>query len=365
MAVRRAWTAGGGSAVAAVRPDVGGPRRSTQWPRRGSGRAGMHGRSGRIRRRRGVSAALATAAAASRGPKAKAATARSRSSSAASPRCSQAAASRPTARWAASSSQGAAAGGDRWQRAVRVGRHPGQRGAPFAAPAQQVDADGAQRPGERAAGRAVTGVLSGGEDGVGGQFQRQQERGDRAVAALPAGQCVRRGEDPAQSATTVTGRQRFPGEQDMGGRGEGDAQGGEQRRPHRPQLPAGAGRRSGVRAQLPSPACRESAMGTAGGRVKIWHRPARGARAGRGCAVCPAEGAAPVSARGRHGRDVTRSGLEGLVDHGVEGGHGGRGRPCPAALSVPSTVPLSLIVGVLVTSLTELKASDISSAHRS
>ncbi|AKA08659.1 hypothetical protein SAZ_14065 [Streptomyces noursei ZPM] len=80
---------------------------------------------------------------------------------------------------------------DRGQ-AVREGGGCRRAGA---APAQQVHPDGVQRAGERAAGRAVARLLPGGEDGVGGELQGDQQGGGPPVAALPAGVRVGRGED--------------------------------------------------------------------------------------------------------------------------------------------------------------------------
>ncbi len=89
-----------------------------------------------------------------------------------------------------------------------------QRGAdPGAVTAQHVQADRAQRARDRAGRGAVTGVLAGGEDGVGGQLQRDQQRRDPPEAALAPGQRVGDDEHGGRDQRHRVERQRDPGQQ--------------------------------------------------------------------------------------------------------------------------------------------------------
>ncbi|CAM5637356.1 hypothetical protein SCYAM73S_01555 [Streptomyces cyaneofuscatus] len=135
------------------------------------------------------------------------------------------------------------------RRAVARTGHPGERGAhradardprpgraDLAAPAEHVEADRAQRARDGPAGRPVTEVLAGGEERVGRQLQRDEQPRDGAEAALPPGQRVRHAEDDRREERDGGQRQRDPGEQHMGRRGQGDDERGEKRRAHHPEL---------------------------------------------------------------------------------------------------------------------------------
>ncbi|EYT80587.1 hypothetical protein CF54_24625 [Streptomyces sp. Tu 6176] len=111
--------------------------------------------------------------------------------------------------------------------------HPGQRRADMGvAAAQHVPADRAQRTGERAARAAVADLLAGGEDGVGGQFQRDQQGGDPAEAALAARQGVGEDEHGARDGGHRVQRQRDLGQQDVRRGAERHDHSREQRRAH-------------------------------------------------------------------------------------------------------------------------------------
>ena len=159
-------------------------------------------RRGAPRRRRTGSGARATAAnAISSGRKAVAA---DRAAAAGPGRARRAAArrrrARPTPTCAAEQQPGGGRVGVREQRR-RPGRRrppvdPGQRGADRCrrrtARPQPTERSG---PATGPPACAVTDVLAGGEDRVGGQLQRDQQGGDPPEAALAAGQRVRDGED--------------------------------------------------------------------------------------------------------------------------------------------------------------------------
>ena len=220
------------------RPSTGGPRRPRECTRSRSRRGGRTAAGARRAGRasgagRTVTAAATAAAAAGRStrrPPAAAGPGPARRGAARRRRAGR----RRRARRAAATAAAGSACASRAAGPVGVGAgHPGQRGADAAAAAQHVEADRAQRAGDRAARRAVTDVLAGGEDGVGGQLQRDQQGGDPPEAALPARQGVGEGEDGGRERGHRGQRQRDPGQQHVRRGGERHDECREQRRAQR------------------------------------------------------------------------------------------------------------------------------------
>jgi hypothetical protein len=105
--------------------------------------------------------------------------------------------------------------------------------------AQHVEADGAQRARDGPAHPAVADVLAGGEDGVGGQLQRDQQGGDPPEGTLPPRQGVRQEEHGGGDRGHRVQRQRDPGQQHVRRGAERHDDCREQRRAYGSELGSG------------------------------------------------------------------------------------------------------------------------------